>query len=124
MDLSPRRFANVVVLSLVGRIDHAASDAFRAALDPHLATCSAEEDRLVLDASALEYISSAGLRVLILAQKRVKPNGGSLVVAAPQEMVREIFEISRFSTIFKIYRTVRLALEDVSPAALDAYGQG
>jgi anti-anti-sigma factor len=121
MDLAPRRLANVVVLSLAGRIDHSRSDTLRAALEPHLATCSAEQDRLVLDLSQLEYISSAGLRVLILAQKQVKPRGGIFVVAAPRPMVKEIFEISRFTMIFDIHSSVRVALEQLSPTALDAF---
>lgn len=121
MDLAPRRLANVVVLSLAGRIDHSRSDALRAALEPHLAACSAEQDRLVLDLSQLEYVSSAGLRVLMLAQKQVKLRDGTLVVAALQPMVKEIFEISRFSVIFEVHSSVRVALEHISPAALDAF---
>ena len=67
MDLAPRRFADTVVLRPAGRIDHAGSDELKSALEPFLARCAAGQDQIVLDLSALEYISSAGLRVLMLA---------------------------------------------------------
>jgi len=124
MELGPRRLADVVVLVPVGRVDHAGSEPFREALVPHLAACAAGQDRIVLDLSGLQYISSAGLRVLILALKDVKARGGTLVVAALRPLVREIFEISRFDTLFDVHPSVRAALEAVSPAALAALDRG
>lgn len=121
MDLSPRRFADTIVLSLSGRIDHSQSEALREAMAPHLARCTAALDRMVLDLSGLEYISSAGLRVLMLAQKQAKSQGGTLVVAALQPMIREIFEISRFSMIFDAFASVREALVRVSTLAVTAF---
>lgn len=82
MELSPRRFAETVVLSPRGRIDHATSEAFRSAPWPRIATGGGGADRLGLDLSGVEHISSAGLRVLILAVSRAKGRGGALAVAA------------------------------------------
>lgn len=59
MELSPRRFADTVVVSPVGRIDQSNADVFEEALAPHLARCTGGEDRLIVDLSGLEYISSA-----------------------------------------------------------------
>jgi len=64
MELSPRRFADAVVLAPAGRIDQSSADAFKAALAPHLERCADGGDRVVLDLSGVDYISSAGLRVL------------------------------------------------------------
>jgi anti-anti-sigma factor len=112
MDLSPKRFADTVVLAPTGRIDHSRSEDFRDALRPHLERCAAGQDHLVLDLSGVDYISSAGLRVLMLARKQAKAQGS---------VVKEIFEISRFTVVFDIFATVREALGRVSPAALAAF---
>jgi anti-anti-sigma factor len=121
MDLSPKRFADTVVLTPAGRIDHGRSEEFKSAIQPHLARCAAGQDGLVLDLSGVDYISSAGLRVLMLARKQAKAQGGTLVVAGLGPVVKEIFEISRFTAVFDIFPTVREALVRISPAALAAY---
>ena len=121
MELSPRRFADAVVVSPAGRIDQSSADAFKDALDPYLDQCAAGRDRVVVDLSELEYISSAGLRVLMLAAKRSKAQRGTLVLAGLQPLVREIFEISRFTLVFDIAPTLRDALAKASASALTAF---
>lgn len=121
MELNPKRFADTVVLSPAGRIDHATSEDFKQAMAGHLARCAAGQDRLVLDFSAIEYISSAGLRVIMLAGKKAKAQGGTLVMAALSPVVAEIIEISRFHMIFSVHASVREALERISTSALAAY---
>jgi anti-sigma B factor antagonist/stage II sporulation protein AA (anti-sigma F factor antagonist) len=120
MQLPARRFAEVVVLSPVGRIDQATSDGFKVSLAAFLDGCVAGGDSLVLDLGGVDYVSSVGLRVLMLAAKQAKAQGGTVVVAALQPLVREIFDISRFSLVFETFGSVRDALQRVSPAALAA----
>ena len=121
MELASKRFADTVALFPAGRIDHATADGFKAALEPHLAACAAGRDRLVLDLGGVEYISSVGLRVLILASKQAKAQGGALAVADLQPVVREIFEISRFNLVLQVFPTLRDALTALSPEALGAF---
>ena len=121
MKLSPRRFADAVVVSPVGRIDQSSADTFMEALAPHLERCAAGEDRLVLDLSDLEYISSAGLRVLMLAAKQSKAQGGTLLVTGLQPLVKEILEISRFTMVLDITPSLRDALAKASASALNAF---
>jgi anti-anti-sigma factor len=102
LELKQVRIADVVVVAVSGRVDHANADQFRALLWPQLASCAAGGDRLVLDLAGLEYISSAGLRVLMLASRDVKARNGTLVVCGLQTIVREIFEISRFNIVFRV----------------------
>ena len=59
-------------------------------------------DELVFDFAGLEYIASAGLRVLLGAQKEMSAKGGKMVVANPNEMVRGIFEVTGLDGIFEI----------------------
>ena len=124
MELSPRRFADVVVVSPVGRIDQSNADVFEEKLAPHLARCTGGEDRLIVDLSGLEYISSAGLRVLMLAAKQSKAQGGTLLLTGLQPLVQEIFEISRFTMVFGITPSLREALAKASAAALRAFETG
>jgi anti-anti-sigma factor len=121
MELAAKRFADTVALYPSGRIDHATADSFKAALAPHLASVASGRDRAVIDLAGVEYISSVGLRVLMLASKQAKAQGGALAVADLQPVVREIFEISRFNLVLEVFPTLREALAKLSPAALAAF---
>ena len=123
MDLASRRYGDVVVAAPVGRIDHANADGLTAALAPLLD--SPDGEPLLLDFSRVDYISSVGLRVLMMAAKSLRAKERRLGVAAPQPVVREIFEISRFNLILDLSPSVRAGLERLSPkaaAAFDAAG--
>ena len=121
MDLVAKRFADTVVLFPVGRIDHATAEPLRDAIAPHVGPSASGRDRVVIDLSGVEYISSVGLRVLMVASKEAKAHGRTLAVCGLQPVVREIFEISKFTLVFPIHSTVRDALADVSPRALAAF---
>ena len=114
MDLRPRRQGDVIVLGPAGRVDHLNSDEFLAAVEPHLAQCEAGGPALLFDLSDVEYMSSSGLRVLMLAAKQAKPRGGRVAVAAPQELVAEVLEISRFNLVFPIHASVDEGLRALS----------
>jgi len=121
MELPLRRFADTVVLTPSGRIDHGSAEGFKDALRPHIERCATGGDQLVLDLSKVDYISSAGLRVLMLARKQAKAQGGTLVVAGLTPVVKEIFEISRFTVVFEVFASVRDALARISPSATAAF---
>lgn len=121
MQVNAKRYADVIVVAAAGRIDYQNADEFKAALMPHLEHCGAGRDQIVLDLSQLEYISSAGLRILMIAAKDARARQGKLLAVTLQPVVREIFEISRFTLVFEIFDSVRDALNKISPAALAAY---
>ncbi len=121
MEFKSRRLADVVVAAPAGRIDHGSADSFRDQLAPILDQCSDGRDRIALDFSAVEYISSVGLRVLMVAAKQAKAQGGKIVIASMQPVVKEIFDISRFSFVFASFPTLRDAIEHLSPLALAAF---
>jgi anti-anti-sigma factor len=124
MKLDHTRFADVVVLAPIGRVDHTTAEAFRTAVAPHLTRCATGQDHVVLDLAGVDYISSAGLRVLMLAAKQAKAQNGFLAVAAVQPLVQEILEISKFTLVLRIQPSVRDAVAAVSPAALAALDAG
>src|SRR5262245_52811213 len=121
MHVSQERYADALVLMPVGRIDNSTADGLRTSLNSCVAACRKGGDRLILDFSKVDYISSVGLRVLMLAAKKVREQEGSLVVAELQPVVREIFEISRFNLVLQCFGTVREAVANASAAALAEY---
>ncbi len=115
MEFSERRAGKAVVLAPAGRIDMASADTFRDRLLPLITSAAAGGESVVLDFSAVDYISSAGLRVLMLAAKQARSSGGKIAVAALQPLVNEIFQISRFDKVVACHSGVNEAL-----AAVDA----
>lgn len=59
-------------------------------------------NEIYLDIADLEYISSAGLRVLMTAQKAMMACGGKMTIASPNDMVKSVFDITGMSSIFTI----------------------
>ncbi len=124
MEIATRRFANAIVAQPVGRIDHATSAAVELALAPLVAEAGAARGCLVLDFAALDYISSVGLRVLMVAAKQLREQQAQLLVTALQPVVAEIFAISRFNRILSVTGRLDEALALCSPEALAAYRTG
>lgn len=124
MALDLVRFADVVVVALKGRVDHATSERVREDLRPVLDRCTASGDRVILDLAGVDYISSAGLRVLMLAARQAKAQQGFLAVAAPQPLVLEILEISKFTLVLRTMPSVREAVTAASATGLAAFERG
>lgn len=111
MNLPLREQAGVVIAAASGRIDHASADAFNLALEPLIKTCIAGSKPLVLDFSGVDYISSVGLRVLMMASRQAKGQKGVFAIAGMQPMVHEVFTISRFNLIMPCYLSVDAACQ-------------
>lgn len=82
-------------------------------MEPLLAGCVKGKAALLLDFSAVDYISSAGLRVLMMASRRAKAQQGTFAIAALQPLVQEVFAISRFNLIVPCYASVDAACKVV-----------
>jgi anti-anti-sigma factor len=121
MQFSTHRFADVVVASPVGRIDHSSAGPFEEALLPLLPQSSIDKEALVLDFSGVEYISSVGLRVLMAAAKQARVHESKIAIACLQPIVAEIFGISRFDRILDVYPSVAGAVAQLSAPALEAF---
>jgi anti-sigma B factor antagonist len=124
MPLPHQNYGPARTIAPQGRLDHDNCEAFRADLAPHLEACARTGQPLVLDLSGLEYVSSAGLRCLMLAAREARAGQGRVVVAAMQPVVAEIFKISRFTMVFEVFPTLREALASVSPQAAEAFDRG
>ena len=78
----------------------------------------------VLDFGGVPYISSVGLRVLMIAAKQMRSRHARIAVAGLQPVVAEIFAISRFDKVLEVFPAVRDALAAIAPIALGAYDAG
>jgi anti-sigma B factor antagonist/stage II sporulation protein AA (anti-sigma F factor antagonist) len=121
MESSVETLANVVIIKVAGRIDHSTAPAFGSILLPHVESCSAEGKILVLDLGDVTYMSSAGLRMLMIAAKGCRKQVGKIVLAALQPTIMEVFKIGRFDMVLETFPTVRAALAAISPAAAALY---
>ncbi len=86
-----------VTVALSGRLDTTTAPQ----LEAELSAIPESAETLVLDMSALEYLSSAGLRVILAAHKRMSRRGG-LIVRHVNETIREIFDVTGFTDILTI----------------------
>jgi len=121
LQIATRQVADAVIAMPVGRIDHRSAEEFEAALTPLVEAAAAAQGALVLDFSGIGYISSVGLRVLMIAAKKMREREAPLLVSALQSVVAEIFAISRFDRILTVTATLDDAMALCSPAALAAY---
>jgi len=98
MTITEQKETGRLVLRVEGRLDTVTSPQ----LEQRLGDSLGEIQELVLDFTSLEYISSAGLRVLLAAHKRMKRQEGDLVVRVVNENVREVFTITGFIDMLHI----------------------
>ena len=97
MEITSTQDNVAVTVKLKGRMDAVSA--------PELEGFISDNDmsgRFVLDLSELEYVSSAGLRTLLMFGKQVKASSGALVLAGLNGIVREVFELSGFQKLFII----------------------
>ena len=120
MDVKTRQLGNVALVVPAGRVDQSTSASLEGALSPLWGR--ADVATLLLDFTGVEYISSVGLRVLMIASRQMRARQGRILIAGLQPIVAEIFAISRFDKVLEVFPTVRDALAAVSPEALAAYG--
>ncbi|MCB1742696.1 MAG: STAS domain-containing protein [Gammaproteobacteria bacterium] len=115
MTLRFDQLADVLVVVLEGRINQETADGFK---DDTLARLDTHEPPLfVFEMSSLEYMSSAGLRVLMLASRACKARHGTIAVCGLQPTMLEIFQISRFDKVFDCYESLEQALQALSTTA-------
>ena len=86
-----------VTLKIIGRLDTATAPALEKEIDASVPGMQ----ELVLDCGELEYVSSAGLRVILKAQKRMNAQG-SMKLTAVNESIMEVFDITGFADILTI----------------------
>lgn len=110
MDISERKMSGVCVVGLNGRLDSGTSDGLAQRLHQLIDN---GERRLVIDGDKLDYISSTGLRVLLVAAKRLKSADGKIVLSSLKPHILEVFEIAGFTSIFPVYGNAEQAARQI-----------
>ena len=102
MEVHKSKDGAITVLSPEGRIDTTTAKQFEAAVMGAMA----ENNKIIVAFSKLDYISSAGLRVMLMAQKKMNATKGTLVLTELPTNVHEVFKMSGFDKILKICGTM------------------
>jgi anti-sigma B factor antagonist len=110
MDITETKHDQYSVFKLNGRLDSNTAMGFEQKLFESIENGA---QRLILDFQDLDYISSAGLRVILKATKSLKSSEGKLVLCAMQDYVKEVFEISGFDSFLPIEATLDDAVKSV-----------
>jgi len=109
MEWSQKVINGVGVLTVSGQIDAYSAPEIEKALTAIIN----DQGRVVVDLAAVDYVSSAGLRVLLAGLKQTRSQvakAGDLRVVGLQPQVKEVFDIAGFTPLFKIYDDVTTAV--------------
>jgi anti-anti-sigma factor len=109
LELCSIRRDDCLVISPKGRLDTISAPDFLKEVE---AAISEGDWRVVLDCSHLEYVSSAGLRVILVLAKRCKSSGGALACFGLRDMVKRVFDVSGFSSLVPVRDTIDDAVSD------------
>ncbi len=99
MEITKTISENIITLAVEGRLDTVTSSQLELEVNELF---KEEKPNIVFDFASLEYISSAGLRILLAAQKQANALGTDMRIIGANDLVKEIFEITGFSDIMQI----------------------
>ena len=111
MEISQKEENGIVFLSFKGRMDGTSAPEAEQMVKNILEN---ENTRLIFDLEFLEYLSSAGLRVILGAAKEMKRRDGKFVLCSLNAYVKEVFEVSGFGTIIPISESVEAGIEKIT----------
>ena len=111
MDIIETREQQITIFSLAGRLDSSSSPEF----DKRIVLAMENGFRyIILDCQKLDYITSAGLRVVVKTAKKLKPEQGQIVLCAMADYVKEVFEIAGFDSFLPILPTLEDGIKMVT----------
>lgn len=110
MKVQEETVGQIGIVTLAGRLDSSTSPE----VDDRLVGVPLAHRDLVIDCAALEFLSSAGLRVLLRLHKKLKASGGRVLLCCTSAGVREVLEISGLAEFLPMVDTREQALEALS----------
>ncbi len=118
MDIHTRHYHDVAILSVNGRLDSLTSPQLAAALNEQL---SAGYNRLVADLNGVDFISSAGIKVLLkVGASQARQAGGDLRLAGARAHVKYVLHLAQVNSVIRLYPTVVAATASYFPGPLVA----
>ena len=110
MEIIETKQGEASVFKILGRLDSNTSPELEEKISE---TVGNGTTNMVIDFEALEYISSAGLRIILKTTKDLKRQNGQLILCSMQDYVREVFEISGFDSFLPIVASLDDALKKI-----------
>lgn len=110
MEIYTKKENNISFITVKGRMDAFSAPVFEKDISALIAQ---GENTFIINLSALEYISSAGLRSILTVAKQLKKINGEIIFTGLQDTVEEVFKISGFQSLFKLYETDEKALKKI-----------
>jgi anti-anti-sigma factor len=110
MEIITRDYNRVNVIRIEGRIDASTAPQFEAKVNEYI---EAGRRQLVVEMDGTDFLSSAGVRALISAQKNLKPKGGRLAISQPSQRVMEVIDLAGMRPLFPIYDNTEAAVGDM-----------
>lgn len=120
LTVNARDFADCRLVAVSGRVDHTNSEAFASQMTEYSSGLPSGGG-MVVDLGGLEFITSSGLRALLIAQRAVKKAEGQFIIVRIDGVVREVFRISKFDALMTVAEDVKAAVSMISTAASEAY---
>lgn len=108
MEINKGKRNGITCLRIEGNLDASNSSIAEKTIRDAIAEGDAN---LIINLSELQYISSAGLRVILVVAKDIKVKNGKIVICSMTESVRKVFDISGFTSIFDIQDNIEAALK-------------
>lgn len=109
MNIDTRNQEDIMVISLKGRLDTDAASETQTRL---LELLDDGRDKILIDLMTMDYISSVGLRVLLVIAKKLSQKGSALRVCHLNDTVRNVFEISGFEKLIRVFDNEQEAMHD------------
>ena len=109
MALSTIELPNCTVLAMSNRLDGSHTKELEVKVEELI---GGGYSRLLFDFEELDYINSAGLRMLVMAYQQLHPNGGKVAVCCARDYIQEVFEISGYDQLFGMYTSRDDAVND------------
>ena len=110
MEITHKEESGILFIAINGRLDGLTVPSAERSINEIL---ERGNNRLLFDFSELEYLSSGGLRVILSAAKEIKRREGQVFLCAMQGYVKEIFEVSGFTSIIPIKDTVESGIAEL-----------
>jgi anti-anti-sigma factor len=107
MEITTRDYPHAHVIRVTGRVDAGNYAELENKLKEYI---DGGKKHLVLELDGIEYLSSAGVRVLISTQKSLKPRGGRVVIAQPSARVKDVLQLAGVDILFPTYDTTVAAV--------------
>ena len=100
MEIKVSELKRVTLFEVSGRVDSSSAAQLGEALNTAI---DGGRNQLVIDVSGVDYMSSAGLREMVAALKRVRRGTGDIRLASPSDRVKEVLELAGLDTVFEVF---------------------